>query len=160
MFVRILRLLALALVAWLFWYWVRRLLLENANIEALPGGAPVRHLLNQRATAEPVMPASAPAQAEPAPPAPAASATELAPTPAAPAATPAPESMDQAEVSAAAPANDAEVIGYCARCRQTRTMADPRAEITPRGRRAARGHCSVCGARMYTWLPSDDTGAA
>jgi Domain of unknown function (DUF5679) len=46
------------------------------------------------------------------------------------------------------------IVGYCARCKSRRTISDAREETTDSGRRAARGTCPVCGAKMFTFLPS------
>jgi hypothetical protein len=52
-------------------------------------------------------------------------------------------------------AADAEaIVGYCARCKSRRTISDAREETTEGGRRAARGTCPVCGAKMFTFLPT------
>ena len=54
-----------------------------------------------------------------------------------------------------AEAGDAEaIVGYCARCKARRSISDAREETTDSGRRAARGTCPVCGAKMFTFLPS------
>jgi hypothetical protein len=45
---------------------------------------------------------------------------------------------------------------YCVRCREHRTLADARIEITSKGRRAARGVCPVCGANVFTFLPNQE----
>ncbi len=62
----------------------------------------------------------------------------------------------QAAVEAAAP-DDAlgDVVGYCVRCKTKRTISDAHEDITESGRRAARGVCPVCGAKMFTFLPTD-----
>ena len=53
------------------------------------------------------------------------------------------------------PAAGAEaIVGYCARCKSRRTISDAREETTESGRRAARGTCPVCGAKMFTFLPN------
>jgi pimeloyl-ACP methyl ester carboxylesterase len=44
----------------------------------------------------------------------------------------------------------AEAIeAYCVRCRQKRTMRDPRKIVTKNGRSALEGTCSVCGTRLF-----------
>jgi Domain of unknown function (DUF5679) len=56
---------------------------------------------------------------------------------------------------AAGEAKSAEaIVGYCARCKARRSISDAREETTDTGRRAARGTCSVCGAKMFTFLPN------
>ena len=50
-------------------------------------------------------------------------------------------------------ANEA-IVGYCARCKSRRTISDACEETTDSGRRAARGTCPVCGAKMFTFLPN------
>jgi hypothetical protein len=55
--------------------------------------------------------------------------------------------------TATADAGDVEAItGYCARCKARRTILDPHEETTESGRRAARGTCPVCGAKIFTFL--------
>jgi hypothetical protein len=52
-----------------------------------------------------------------------------------------------------AAAGDLEgITGYCARCKARRSISDPHEETTESGRRAARGTCPVCGAKMFTFL--------
>jgi Domain of unknown function (DUF5679) len=88
------------------------------------------------------------------PPGPVASppAASSAPPPAA-AVSPAPP--ETAPAAAPTDAGDAEAItGYCARCKARRTISDPHEETTESGRRAARGTCPVCGAKMFTFLPN------
>jgi hypothetical protein len=46
------------------------------------------------------------------------------------------------------------VVGYCARCKTRRSISDVREETTDTGRRAARGTCPVCGAKLFTFLPN------
>jgi hypothetical protein len=41
------------------------------------------------------------------------------------------------------------------RCKERRTMAQARIEITESNRRAARGTCPVCGATMFKFLPTE-----
>jgi Domain of unknown function (DUF5679) len=85
-------------------------------------------------------------------PAPAAAspATSLAP------AAPAPISPAPSEQPAARPeaAELESVSGYCARCKARRTISETHEETTESGRRAARGTCPVCGAKMFTFLPN------
>jgi uncharacterized protein DUF5679 len=51
-------------------------------------------------------------------------------------------------------ADSEAIVGYCARCKTRRTISDARDETTESGRRAARGTCPVCGAKMFTFLPN------
>jgi hypothetical protein len=46
------------------------------------------------------------------------------------------------------------IVGYCARCKTRRSISGAREETTDSGRRAARGTCPVCGAKMFTFLPN------
>ena len=61
--------------------------------------------------------------------------------------------------AAQAPTADAddlgEIVGYCVRCKTKRVIVDAHAETTESGRRAARGTCPVCGANMFTFLPTE-----
>ncbi|MFN8569584.1 MAG: DUF5679 domain-containing protein [Kouleothrix sp.] len=57
-----------------------------------------------------------------------------------------------APVAAAEEAALDEVIGYCMRCRTKRPIQQAYEETTESGRRAARGTCPVCGAKMFTFL--------
>ncbi len=41
------------------------------------------------------------------------------------------------------------VEAYCVKCREKRTMAEPRAEITATGRAGTKGVCPVCGTTLY-----------
>jgi hypothetical protein len=67
---------------------------------------------------------------------------------------PAPPKPAAAKANDAA-AGDAEaIVGYCARCKARRSISDAREETTDAGRRAARGTCPVCGAKMFTFLPN------
>ena len=49
-----------------------------------------------------------------------------------------------------------EISGYCMRCKTKRPIQNPRHETTESGRPAARGTCPVCGAKMFTFLASND----
>ena len=51
---------------------------------------------------------------------------------------------------------EAEVIGYCVRCKTKRPIHGAHEETTETGRRAARGTCPVCGANMFTFLKDDE----
>lgn len=42
-----------------------------------------------------------------------------------------------------------EIQGYCLKCKEHRTMVDPRPEWASNGSPATRGKCAVCGANMY-----------
>lgn len=66
--------------------------------------------------------------------------------------------VEDAHAEAAAPEDALEAVtGYCVRCKTKRTISDAHEEITESGRRAARGICPVCGAKMFTFLPADQT---
>lgn len=43
------------------------------------------------------------------------------------------------------------VIGFCARCRDKRPVAQPTRTRTKKGKPAIRGQCSVCGAGMFVF---------
>jgi hypothetical protein len=42
-----------------------------------------------------------------------------------------------------------DVVGYCVRCREKRTMIHAVPTTTSRGQPAFRGQCAVCGAGMF-----------
>lgn len=42
-----------------------------------------------------------------------------------------------------------EVIGYCMKCKEKRSMVDPTEVEMKGGRRAMSGACSVCGTKMF-----------
>jgi hypothetical protein len=99
------------------------------------------------------------------PPAPAASPVPAAasiPAPVASAPPPSPpEQMVAGAEAAATQSAEADVaedrdseaiIGYCARCKTRRPISGAHRETTDTGRRAARGMCPVCGAKMFTFL--------
>ena len=53
-----------------------------------------------------------------------------------------------------------EVIAYCVKCKQKRTMKDP-VEVTMKGkggttRRAMKGTCPVCGTTMFRIMGKKD----
>jgi hypothetical protein len=72
--------------------------------------------------------------------------------------TPPPRGAEPPETAPAEPSDAAAeaeaIVGYCARCKSRRTISDAREETTDSGRRAARGTCPVCGAKMFTFLPN------
>jgi hypothetical protein len=45
------------------------------------------------------------------------------------------------------------IEAYCMRCKEQRAIVDAHEEVTANGRRALRGTCSVCGAKMFRFLP-------
>ena len=45
--------------------------------------------------------------------------------------------------------NDIQLEGYCLKCKETRTIKDPKAEWAANGSPATRGKCSVCDTNMY-----------
>lgn len=97
------------------------------------------------------------AERPPAQPAPADTSPEatLEPAPAAPPSAEPPAAAPEA----APPAADeiiADVIGYCMRCKTKRPIQNAHHETTESGRPAARGTCPVCGAKMFTFLSSND----
>jgi hypothetical protein len=88
--------------------------------------------------------ATQPGRAEASPPA---STSTPAPDP------PVPEAAPAVQPDTSADADEA-IVGYCARCKSRRTIRDAHEETTDSGRRAARGTCPVCGAKMFTFLPN------
>lgn len=92
-------------------------------------------------------PPAAPAVAEPAAPVVAPAAAEAA-APVAEAAAPVAEAP--AVAVAAAPPSAIEI--YCVRCKERREVPNAVEERTANGRRAARGICPVCGAKVFTFL--------
>lgn len=61
-------------------------------------------------------------------------------------------------VSGAAEIEDADsmaCVGYCMHCKAKRSMVEAHEERTERGRRRARGMCSVCGTKIVTFLKGD-----
>lgn len=100
-----------------------------------------------------------------APPAPSATFdAPLTPAPAArplaaepPAAEPPPAEEPRTGVLQTPVAGDeAQLDAYCMRCKEHRAIQHMRIEITPGGRRAAKGICPVCGAKLNRFLPSLD----
>jgi hypothetical protein len=89
------------------------------------------------------------------PPADQSPAATLAAAPAAPASAEPPAAAPEA----APPASDeiiADVVGYCMRCKTKRPIQNAHHETTESGRPAARGTCPACGAKMFTFLASND----
>jgi hypothetical protein len=99
-----------------------------------------------------VRPASEAAQFElPAPPD--TTQTSYLPETYAPAATPAP--AEQFVVPATDTGEAAEALeAYCVRCKTRRPIQDMHIETTESGRRAAKGSCPVCGAKLNRFLPA------
>jgi Domain of unknown function (DUF5679) len=121
------RLFWVGLAALLGWVIVRALR-EQSDPPAAPAGQPPTWTYQ---------PPSAPAAvAEP---------SAAVPDAALPAAAPA-----VAEVAPAAPAAAIEI--YCVRCKERREVPNAVEERTANGRRAARGICPVCGAKVFTFL--------
>jgi hypothetical protein len=137
-----------AAVGWALWYlWHQRQEDYGATTPLLAPLEPFgRHIPPPTASSD--RPAAAPA----------ARAPEDMPAPAgAPDPSPQHEADTGATIGAEAkqPAdNVGEVMGYCPRCKAKRMISDAREEFTESGRRAARGICSVCGGRMFTFLPN------
>ena len=69
-------------------------------------------------------------------------------------APPAPPASAATEANGAGAGSAEATVGYCARCKARRAISDAREETTDTGRRAARGTCPVCGAKMFTFLPN------
>ncbi len=49
---------------------------------------------------------------------------------------------------------------YCVKCRQNRTMKDPKEVTMPNGRKAMQGTCEVCGTKMTRFMKSDSSGGS
>lgn len=175
------RLLALAVLAAAVWLVYRRLRPPVAEL-SLAGNSVLR--VPGPSAPQPHAPPSAPVTDQPPPSAEPWPAPEHSPAPAEVAEQfalhpghrpPAPERAEPAEEQRS-PAEAAEQLapeepaaetsqngteaidGYCMRCKQRRTMADVHIEMTDNGRRAARGTCTVCGAKMAKFLPTDADG--
>jgi hypothetical protein len=171
--------LALAAAAgWLIWMRVRQqdgFATSAPQFEPRPLGQSPATMLGP-ARAEPAETAGeSPAAAAPA----AAPSGIGAPEAAAPAATEAPTRAEESPREAAAPIDsakenerataeatnaappeearplDAEIVGYCMRCKTKRPIKDAHEETTESGRPAARGTCPICGANMFTFLKDD-----
>ena len=56
-----------------------------------------------------------------------------------------------ATVNSAAPSS--EVLGYCVKCKTSRTMTQVQIVTTRNNRKAAKGKCPVCGTTMNKFLP-------
>ncbi len=52
-----------------------------------------------------------------------------------------------------------EVKAYCMKCRAERTVNDAQVITTKNGRTAAQGTCSVCGTKMFKFLPKPKAAA-
>jgi hypothetical protein len=170
MFKRIFWLALAVLAGWIAWRWLQQreaafddaapqLPLEPLPLAEWPAVAPAPQ---STMLAEPAAMAPAPQSATPdavdvdvaevaevaevAAPAEAAHADDVMPA----------QASAEAAVEAAAP-DDAlgEVVGYCVRCKTKRAISDAHEDTTESGRRAARGVCPVCGAKMFTFLPTD-----
>jgi hypothetical protein len=46
-----------------------------------------------------------------------------------------------------------EVLGYCVKCKASRTMTQVQYVTTQNNRKAAKGKCPVCGTTMNKFLP-------
>lgn len=90
--------------------------------------------------------------------APAAAAVVEAAAPAvteAPVAPAVPAAPAVAEAPAAAAPATTEI--YCVRCKERRDVPNATEERTANGRRAARGICPVCGAKVFTFLREQES---
>lgn len=135
------------LAGWLAWEWLRR---RQAN----PGVHEP-----QFATPPPTYPRADDDQVAP-PDLPAAAYTPAADEVAPPAPLP-PDAYPRADNDQVAPADlpaavdpAQTILGYCTRCREKRPIQDAQETTSANGRRAARGACPVCGAKMFTFLES------
>jgi len=94
-----------------------------------------------------------------APPTPVAPSAPLPNLDETPAADTAPASADSTADGAEAAESvevEAEISGYCMRCKTKRPIQNAHRETTESGRPAARGTCPICGANMFTFLATDD----
>lgn len=139
---RIFCLAMIALAGLLVWTWLRQR--ENDFANVAPRLAPAAPPPNAMRHAAPTPPAAAP---------PAPAEEPLAAAPSAPAEEPPAAAAEPAERRA--PVELVGVIGYCVRCKTKRPIAGAHEEITESGRRAARGTCSVCGAKIFTFLATE-----
>jgi len=87
-------------------------------------------------------------------------AAEPAPTPAenAPATSEPSTSLVVSEPAVAPAASEpaaapGEILGYCVKCKTSRTMTQVEIVTTKNNRRAAKGKCPVCGTKMNKFLP-------
>ncbi|HJZ49697.1 MAG TPA: DUF5679 domain-containing protein [Roseiflexaceae bacterium] len=80
------------------------------------------------------------------------------PEPAVPAAVepPPPVALATPEAPPASAEPATEILGYCMRCKTKRPIQNVHHETTESGRPAARGTCPVCGAKMFTFLATND----
>jgi Domain of unknown function (DUF5679) len=143
---RIFWLTCAAVAIWLIWMRLRQRQDEFAT--TTPQFAPPR-------TFAPLTPA-APLARQPDPD----EASAATPTPAPPAADTSPASSERADmaadVSEAGGIAEIEINGYCMRCKTKRPIQNAHRETTESGRPAARGTCPICGANMFTFLPTND----
>lgn len=42
-----------------------------------------------------------------------------------------------------------DVVAQCMKCRQPRTMTEPKAVVLKNGRDASEGKCPVCGTKLF-----------
>lgn len=47
-----------------------------------------------------------------------------------------------------------KVEGYCVKCKESRTMNEPKETTTSNGRRMMKGVCPVCGTTMCKFMPN------
>jgi hypothetical protein len=47
-----------------------------------------------------------------------------------------------------------EVVGYCVKCKEKRSIQDAKAVTMANGRPAMKGTCPVCGTGMFKILPT------
>ena len=175
---RIFGLALAALAGWLVWAWLRGRQREFAeHIPQLarspfvappaPAAGPYERADDdQVAPAEPIVPPApvAPADAQPAEPYQRAddeqAATADPPADDEQAATADPPAAelpaDDEQAATADPPADDEILGYCVRCHAKRPIQGAELTTSESGRRAARGTCPVCGAKMYTFLAAEE----
>jgi hypothetical protein len=49
-----------------------------------------------------------------------------------------------------------EIVGYCVKCREKKTVKDAVVTTTKNGRRMGKGKCPDCGTTVNRFLPSED----
>lgn len=160
---RLVRLVLITAALWLIWREVTRrraALLESRAATRQWPPSPEPPPTRPSTAAIPVPHIAPPEAPEPAvtPEAPASNAAEPAVTPEVPAsAATAAAAMPEAPASAAAGEEQAELVGWCARCHARRPMQGVSVATTTSGRRVARGTCPVCHAGITRFVAKEDT---
>ncbi len=146
-----------ALAGWLAWVWLRGRQREFSDhtpqLARSPFVAPPPPAAGpyERADDDQVTMDETPATAEPTMIVPAAPAAPVEPL-----AEPYERADDDQVASGGEQPADDEIMGYCVRCRTKRPIQGAQLTTSESGRRAARGTCPVCGAKMYTFLAAEE----